>query len=346
MQALTDHLQSRADLDKTQIAEATEALLSESVADAEKADFLRALALKGETPGEIAAFVNAFLERAVDPGLDAESVDGPLLDVCGTGGDKLNLFNVSTGSVFILAAAGAKVVKHGNRGITSKSGSSDVLEALGIRIDLPPDRFCDCLRTVGAGFLFAPMYHPAFKAVVGVRGMLAQEGQRTIFNILGPLLNPVRPEYQVVGLFDENLGPVFAKILGKLGRKRAWAVHGKTETGAGMDELSSLGETRICETNSSVQSEFTIQPGTAGIESGATVDDLKGGDAAENAALLRGIFAGEITGPKRDIVCLNAAAGLVVTGLAEDLAPGFLQAGELIDSGGAAAVLDAWAAFE
>ena len=217
MELLTSHLQSGNDLDASQIAEATEGLLSEEIADEEKADFLRALAQKGETPTEIATFVSEFLERAVDPGLDKAALDGPTLDVCGTGGDKLDLFNVSTASVFVLAACGVKVVKHGNKGITSKSGSSDVLEALGVPINLTPDRFCECVREVGAGFMFAPLYHPAFKAVVGVRGILAKEGQRTIFNILGPLLNPVRPDYQVIGVFDENLVPVFAKILEKLG---------------------------------------------------------------------------------------------------------------------------------
>ncbi len=347
MNDLTTHLQSGNDLDEPQIATASDALLADTVSDDEKAAFLRALANKGETPAEIATFVEQFLERAVDPGVDASKLDGPIIDVCGTGGDKLDLFNVSTAGVFILAAAGAKVVKHGNRGITSKSGSSDVLEALGIRIDLPPDRFAACLEEVGAGFLFAPHYHPAFKAVGGVRAKLAAEGQRTIFNILGPLLNPCRPDYQVIGVFDENLGATFAEILAKLGRKRAWAVHGKTESGAGMDEVSVLGNTKIWEADLSQSDTVcsTIDPSSIGIPSGATIDDLRGGDASENAAILRGIFKGEITGPKRDIICLNAAAGLVVTGLADDLTTGFQKAGEAIDSGGANAVLEKWAAF-
>ena len=345
MELLTSHLQSGNDLDASQIAEATEGLLSEEIADEEKADFLRALAQKGETPTEIATFVSGFLERAVDPGLDKAALDGPTLDVCGTGGDKLDLFNVSTASVFLLAACGVKVVKHGNKGITSKSGSSDVLEALGVRINLTPDRFCECVREVGAGFMFAPLYHPAFKAVAGVRGILAKEGQRTIFNILGPLLNPVRPDYQVIGVFDEKLVPVFAEILEKLGRKRAWAVHGKTEDGRGMDEISTLGETTFADTAQSNKVDSTNEPCLIVESPGASVEDLKGGDAQENAALLRGVFAGGVTGPKRDIVCMNAAAGLVVTGMAADLSEGFAKASAAIDNGGATAVLEKWAAF-
>ena len=173
--------------------------------------------------------------------LDRDAIGKPLLDVCGTGGDKLNLFNVSTTSVFLLAAAGVAVVKHGNRGITSKSGGADALEALGIRIDLPADEFGHCVEEVGAGFLFAPLYHPAFKAVVPVRKLLAERGQRTIFNILGPLLNPARPDYQLIGVFDENLCPVFCRHSAtSRPRERAWAVHGSAGAAGGMDELSTI----------------------------------------------------------------------------------------------------------
>ena len=227
---------------QTQITEATRAILDESVSKEAKADFLVALAEKGETPAEITGFVLEFLDRALVPPFDREAVGKPLLDVCGTGGDKLDLFNVSTTSVFLLAAAGIAMVKHGNRGITSKSGGADVLEALGIRIDLPPEDFCRCVESVGAGFLLAPQYHPAFGAIAPVRKILAERGQATIFNRLGPLLNPVQPDFQLIGIFDESAGPAFAEILGRLGRKEAWAVHGKTETGAGMDELSTLAE--------------------------------------------------------------------------------------------------------
>ncbi|NOX99249.1 MAG: anthranilate phosphoribosyltransferase [Verrucomicrobia bacterium] len=344
MKELTEYLKEGQELDRDQVVVAGDALLDESIAAEEKADFLSELASKGETPGEIAAFVEVFLDRAVDPGLSSDQLDGPVLDMCGTGGDKLDLFNVSTTTIFVLAAAGVKVVKHGNRGITSKSGGADVLEALGIRIDLPPEEFAECVKQVGVGFLFAPMYHPAFKAVAPVRKMLAESGQRTIFNILGPLLNPVRPDYQVIGVFDENLPPVFADILGRLGRKQAWAVHGKTEDGSGMDEMSICGATEIWKTCAGEKSSETVVPSDLGLKV-SDVGELKGGDAAENAGLLQGILSGEVTGAKRDIVLLNAAAGLVVTGKAADLSEGMALAGEQVDNGKALAVLEKWRAF-
>ena len=314
------------------MAAAAAALLDEAVDPTEKGDFLRALAGKGETAEEIAAFVGCFLERAVDPGITPESASGPLLDVCGTGGDRLDLFNVSTASVFVLAAGGACVVKHGNRGITSKSGGADVLEALGVRIDLPPARLAECVRAHGAGFLFAPHYHPAFSAVAPVRKLLAAEGIRTIFNLIGPLLNPVRPDYQLVGVFDPALPGAFARILGKLGRKRAWAVHGQTADGQGMDEISTLGPTRICDSAGGEYSEHTLDPTSLPLAP-ATLADLAGGDASANAGILLAILEGTERGPKRDIVALNAAAGFVVAGLAPTIEAGLALALEAIDSG-------------
>ena len=345
MNSLTQTVRSGAELDTGQVSEAAEALLDESIAASDKADFLSALSERGETPAEIATFVTAFLEHAVDPGIAAAESAEPLIDVCGTGGDKLNLFNVSTASVFVLAGAGVRVVKHGNRGITSKSGGADVLEALGIRIDLPPEEFADCVREVGAGFLFAPMYHPAFKAIVPVRQQLAQEGKRTIFNILGPLLNPARPSHQLIGVFDEALCPVFADILTRLGRTEAWAVHGKTETSAGMDEFSTTGPTTIVKTRGGEISRETLAPASLGLPADTTTTDLVGGDADENAGILRGILEGEISGPKRDIVALNAAAGLTICGKAADLAGGLALANETIDSGAAKRVLETWRQF-
>ncbi|MDF1859600.1 MAG: anthranilate phosphoribosyltransferase [Verrucomicrobiales bacterium] len=349
MQELTQALQSGEALSDREIQQATVALLDESMPHGEKADFLAALATKGETASEIAGFASEFLNHAVEPGLDRNRINKPLLDVCGTGGDKLNLFNVSTTSVFLLAAAGVAVVKHGNRGITSKSGGADALEALGIRIDLPPEDFGRCIEEVGAGFLFAPMYHPAFKAVVPVRQLLAQRGQRTIFNILGPLLNPVRPDYQLIGIFDGSLGPAFADILGRLGRKRAWAVHGSAGDAGGMDELSTLGETLVWETIENEEGVPTrvdsiIQPSSLGIES-PSLEELQGGEAAENAELITGILEGTIRGAKRDIVTLNCAAGLVITGLEPELRAGLAQANEILDSGSALETLRRWQNF-
>lgn len=341
----TSHLLAGRELTPDQIDLAADQLLDVSVTDSDKAAFLRALADKGETPAEIAAFVSAFLGRAVQPTIDRASLGRPLLDVCGTGGDRLDLFNVSTASVFVLAAAGVAVVKHGNRGITSKSGGADVLEALGIRIDLPAEAFGDCLNEVGAGFLFAQLYHPAFKAVAPVRAHLATEGRRTIFNLLGPLLNPARPDHQLLGVFDEALTAPFADILDRLGRTRAWAVHGHTETGAGMDELSSIGPSVVWETRRGEKARtFEIVPSVLGL-SPARAEDLRGGGAAENAALLRSILDGTLSGPKREIVALNAAAGLVICGVCDDLPAGLARAAEAIDSGAALGVLEKWRAF-
>ncbi|MGI9242500.1 MAG: anthranilate phosphoribosyltransferase [Verrucomicrobiales bacterium] len=320
-------------LERVQVGSATAMILDESVDAGAKAEFLKALANKGETPVEIAAFVDAFLDHAVDPGLSPEQVDGPMLDVCGTGGDKLDLFNVSTTSIFVLAAGGACVVKHGNRGITSKSGGADVLEALGVRIDLPPDECAETIRRHGLGFMFAPIYHPAFKAVVPVRKQLAAEGVRTIFNILGPLLNPVRPDYQLVGVFSDELTSPFADILKQLGRKAAWAVHGKTGDGRGMDELSTLSESQTTQLAPGGDiSEVIVDPAELGF-SKPDLADLQGGDAAVNAAILTAVLDGSERGAKRDIVLLNSAAGLVICGIAEDLPAGIERAAEAIDSG-------------
>lgn len=344
MQDLTDHLKKGQELTADQIVRAADALLDDSLPAGEKADFLCALSDKGESPAEIAAFATAFLERAVTPTLDRERIGKPLLDVCGTGGDKLNLFNISTTSVFVLAACGVAVVKHGNRGITSKSGGADALEALGIRIDLPPEDFGRCVEEVGAGFLFAPLYHPAFKAIAPVRKQLAEAGRRSIFNLLGPLLNPAKPDYQLIGVFDPAVGSAFAEILSRLGRKVAWAVHGTTETGAGMDEISNLGPSTVWAANGPDRLKSTIEPSLLGLAP-ATVTDLEGGDAIANAAILTGILDGSVTGPKRDLVILNAAAGLVITGIADDLSEGLHLANEAIASGAARAVLERWRNF-
>ncbi len=343
MQDLTDAI-TRGELSPGQIEAAADALLDEGGEAEAKARFLAALADRGEKPGEIAGLASAFLKRAVVPEIDPGSLGKPMLDVCGTGGDKLGLFNISTASVFVLAACGVAVVKHGNRGITSPSGGADVLEALGIDIGLAPGRVGVCLAEVGAAFLFAPHYHPAFKAVAPVRKRLAEEGRRTVFNLLGPLLNPARPAHQLIGVFDPAVGPVFASILPKLGRENAWVVHGRTETGTGMDELSTLGPTLVWRTGSPDPLESTIEPTSLALSLAAT-KDLHGGDARENAAILLGIFTGEERGPKREIVVLNAAAGLVVAGLAADLSEGLQRAAEAIDAGTALAVLERWRTF-
>lgn len=338
MQSLTRQLLDQTNLDATQIAAAAAQLVDPAVESVQKADFLRALAKKGETPAEIAAFVNEFLKLAVDPGLDRAKLPGPMLDVVGTGGDQLHLFNVSTTAMFILAAGGVCVTKHGNRGITSKAGGADVLEALGIKIDLPKEKVVAGIEKTGLGFFFAPLYHPAFKAVAEARKLLAAEGQRSIFNMLGPLLNPGRPDYQLIGVFDPKLTHTFGEILVQLGRKGAWVVHGSTGDGRGMDELSSLGVNDICEVKAGQLRDTTLDPHKLGFAP-AKVEELVGGEAAENATILESVLAGTTQGPKRDIAVLNAAAGFVITGIREDIEAGKAYAEELLDRGAALAKL-------
>jgi len=340
MESLTAHLAAKKNLDAAQVATAAAQLVDPALPAAAKADFLRALARKGETPTEIAAFVTEFLALAVDPGLDRDKLPGPMLDVVGTGGDKLHLFNVSTTAMFILAAGGVCVTKHGNRGITSKAGGADVLEALGIKIDLPRERVVAGIEKTGLGFFFAPLYHPAFKAVADARKMLAAEGQRSIFNLLGPLLNPSRPDHQLIGVFDPSLTRVFGEILVQLGRKGAWVVHGSAGGDQGMDELSTLGVNQICQLHDGSLSDIQLNPLKLGYAE-AQLADLVGGDAAENAAILEGVLSGAIQGAKREIAVLNAAAGFVITGLCSELDEGKARAEEMLDRGAAHAKMRA-----
>lgn len=329
--ALVVSLGAGRELTPAEIEVAVDALVGKVEGDAVKADFLRALRQKGETPREIAGFARAMLRRAVDPAVDRARAPGPLLDVCGTGGDRLEMFNVSTTASFVLAAGGAAVVKHGNRAITSRSGGADVLEALGVRIDLPPAELRRCVEEVGLGFLFAPHYHPAFRRIGPVRRALAQEGTSTVFNLLGPLLNPARPEHQLVGVFAAEWTAPFAEVFRELGRRRAWAVHGA----GGMDELSMAGASPVSRWENGAVSHGTISPEDAGLAAIASLDELRGGDAPENARILAGILHGEIGGARRDVVLLNAAAGFVVAGLAADLPAGVERARAAIDGGGA-----------
>jgi anthranilate phosphoribosyltransferase len=334
MQTLLSTLSAGKSLSPAEVREAAAFLVDEHESAELKADFLRALAKKGETHEEIAAFVQEFLKLAVDPGLDRSKLPGPMLDVVGTGGDKLHLFNVSTTAMFILAAGGVCVTKHGSRGVTSKAGGADVLEALGIRIDLSVERVARGIETLGLGFFFAPLYHPAFKAVVGARKILAAEGSRSIFNLLGPLLNPARPDYQLIGVFDPALTRTFGEILVTLGRKGAWIVHGKVKQGGGMDELSTLGSNHICKLVGDQLIEEQLDPASLGFAK-AKLDELVGGDAMVNAAIIEGILSGTIKGAKRDIAVLNAAAGFVITGKAADMHAGKALSESLLDRGAA-----------
>lgn len=335
MDALIHHLEKGNELSPREIEVAAELLLDAGVADDKKAHLLESLSRKGETPAEMAGFVEAFLAQARDPHVGLLDLEGPTIDVCGTGGDKLGLFNVSTTAMFVVAATGAVVLKHGNRGITSKSGGADVLEALGIKIELEPEEFRDCLEKAGVGFLFAPKYHPAFKAVAPVRKRLAERGVRTIFNLIGPLLNPARPQCQLVGVFDREMCPFFAETLQRLGRESVWAVHGTTADGRAVDELSLMGPTRICKAGiyqDLVDEEIT--PADFGLKT-ATVEELTGGDATVNAAILEAILDKRDKGAKRDMVLFNAGAAIACCGLADDIEDGIRIAREMIDSGAA-----------
>lgn len=335
MDYLIHQLEAKQELSPREIESAAEFLLDGAASAEKKAHLLEALSIKGETPAEIAGFVETFLQRAVNPHIHLLDLPGPTLDLCGTGGDQLHLFNVSTTTMFIAAAAGAMVVKHGNRGITSKSGGADVLEALGVRLDLSAEEFRHCLDKAGLGFLFAPNYHPAFKAVVEARKILGAKKVRTIFNLIGPLLNPARPECQLVGVYDRGLCLVFAEILQRLGRDSAWAVHGSTQSGAAVDEVSLMGPTWICKAGAYQDLEDEeITPQDFGLKC-ATVEALQGGDARENAVILEAILSGEETGPKRDMVLLNAAAALACAGLADHIGDGIEIARETIRDGSA-----------
>jgi anthranilate phosphoribosyltransferase len=345
MQEFTDHVRKGYELSDDQVEAAVALLVDEAVEEAGKADFLHSLREKGEAASEIAAFVRSMLKLAVDPGIDQTGLSGPAIDVCGTGGDRMDLFNVSTTAMFVLAAGGASVIKHGNRGITSKSGGADVLEALGVRIDLPPDAMRQCVQKTGIGFAFAPHYHPAFKAIVPVRKALAARGIPTVFNLLGPLLNPARPDYQLVGVFSDAAASKIAETLSLLGRKKAWVVHGTTADGRGVDEFSTMGPTRVLKVAPGGIEDVTLDAVELGLPR-ALPDDLKGGDRDANAALTTAILSGAMRGPKRDIVQLNAAAAFVITGLAADLQTGIAMAAEQIDSGRALAKLEELKAFQ
>jgi anthranilate phosphoribosyltransferase len=332
MKALIAKLRNGLDLTSGDINYAMSLLLSESTDDAMKAEFLIALHRKGESVEEIVAFVQQLIGRAIDPLIDPKNLGGPMLDVCGTGGDGLDLFNVSTTIMFVLAAGGVAVVKHGNRSVTSRCGSADVLEALGVQISLPPARLKECVERHGLCFIFASEYHPAYRAIAGMRKRLARENIRTVFNLLGPLLNPARPARQLIGVFSPRLTSIFADALRRLGRERAWVVHGVTETGEGMDDISTSGVTTFAELSQGKVTTGLIDPRWLNIPV-SSLDDLRGGDAIENAGHLEGILSGKIQGAKRDLTLVNAAGGFVVAGLCHDMSEGLALAREQIDSG-------------
>ena len=321
-----------------QVADAVSQLVDEAVPADLKADFLCSLARKIETPAEIAAFARELRAKSIVPPIDAETRSRVILDVCGTGGDRLNTFNISTTVALICAAAGVTVAKHGNRAITSQAGSADVLEVLGVRIDLSPEESAQSLRNHHFAFFFAPHFHPAFRHISAARKLCADRGTRTIFNFLGPLLNPARPTAQLVGVSRPELCSTLSRVLQTLGVHRAMVVSGKVNE-TWLDELSTLGDNTVAEFYQERGfAESVISPSHYPIQR-ATLADLAGRDRQANAEIILRLFRNEDHGPKRDAVLLNAGAALFVAGQTKSIATGWDLASEILSSGKALAKL-------
>ncbi len=308
------------DLSESEAEASMRCLMSGEATTAQIASFLTALRMKGETVAEITAFARTMRDFAsrIKP-----NVEGLLVDTCGTGGDKIKTFNISTTAMFVAAGAGVKIAKHGNRSVTSKAGSADIMEALGVKIDVPPEEVQRCIEKIGIGFMFAPRFHGAMKYATPVRREL---GIRTVFNILGPLTNPAGAQAQLMGVYDADLTETLAKVLKNLGSRRVMVVHGID----GLDELSTLGETQISELVDGEVITYTREPEDFGLKR-ATKDAIAGKDLPANVRATLRILLGE-QGPRRDIVLLNAAAAIVVGGKASDIKDGIETAADSIDS--------------
>jgi anthranilate phosphoribosyltransferase len=324
----------RENLSEIDSREAMNLVLTGVPSTAQVASFLVALRMKGETPDELIGFARALREHAVP--VKAELNGTPLIDTCGTGGDGCSTFNISTIAAFVVAGAGVRVAKHGNRSISSNCGSADILEELGVNIELPPERVAQCIREVGIGFLFAPALHPAMKHAQPARLELKM---RTVFNLLGPLVNPAGATAQVVGAPSLRTAELLAQALASLGLQRGFVVHGLD----GLDEITTSGETAMLEITRGAIAHRTVTPGDFGVDQ-AHLRDLQGSTRDENARIARGVLDGE-AGPKRDIVLVNASAALVAAGAAADFREGVDRAAESVDSGAARRLLTEMAAF-
>ena len=314
-------------LSETETAECMSEIMEGRATDAQIGAFLTALRIKGETIDEITGAARIMREKAAR----IKAPEG-VLDTCGTGGDMSHTFNVSTTVAIVVAAAGIPVAKHGNRSVSSKSGSADVLEALGIKIDLQPEKVEKCLFETGFGFLFAPLFHPAMKFAIGPR---REMGIRTIFNILGPITNPASAKRQILGVFSSNLTETLAAVLGNLGAEDAMVVHGED----GLDEITITDGTRVSRfSKGKVETQY-LSPEDFGLDRGRR-EDLLGGDKEENAKIFLEILRGE-KGPKRDIVLINSAAAITVAGKTDDLRIALETAKDAIDSGRALEKLEA-----
>jgi len=325
MQEHIERVTEGEDLTQAEARDAASAVF-EDVTEAQIGALLAALRAKGETETEIAGFAEGMRDaaRTIDPDRT------PLVDTCGTGGDDHDTINVSTTSAVVASGAGVPVAKHGNYSVSSSSGSADVLEEVGVDVEAEPDAVEASIERDGIGFMLAPVFHPAMKAVIGPRKEL---GMRTVFNVLGPLTNPAAADAQVVGVYDPDLVPVLANALARLGVERALVVHG-----AGMDEITVHDETVVAEVDGDAVEEYTIAPADLGLDE-HDLAAVAGGSPAENAADLRGIVAGDVTGAKRDLILANAGAAIYVAGEADSLADGVDVAREAIESGAAEAKL-------
>jgi anthranilate phosphoribosyltransferase len=300
---------------------AMEDIMTGQATPAQIGGYLMGLRLKGETVDEITGSAAAMRSVANPAPVKAANV----IDTCGTGGDATNTFNISTTVALVAAGGGVPVAKHGNRSVSSKSGSADVLGALGVNLDLTPQQAAECVDEVGIGFLFAPKFHPAMRFAIGPRRELAV---RTIFNILGPLTNPAGAKRQVMGVFDQKLTQTLANVLKELGSEAVYVVHGA----GGLDELSTLGPNHIGEVRDGAVHTYQLDPTGNGLKK-VELEDIRGGDPEQNAQITRDILAGKGTTAQREVVMLNAAAAFVVGGIAQDIDEGLQKSAEVLDSG-------------
>ncbi|MET0086692.1 MAG: anthranilate phosphoribosyltransferase [Sedimenticola sp.] len=322
-----NHVLGHHDLSGEQMTEVMRTIMTGGATPAQIGGFLIGLRMKGETVSEIAAAASVMRELATK----VEVRSDHLVDTCGTGGDASGTFNISTASAFVTAAAGASVAKHGNRSISSKSGSADVLEAAGVNLNLTPEQVAQCVAEVGVGFMFAPAHHGAMKHAIGPR---KEMGARTIFNVLGPLTNPAGAPNQVLGVFSDELLDPMANVLQKLGSNHVMVVHARD----GLDEISVGEKTEVAELKDGRVRRFSVQPEDFGMNR-TPIDSLKAADAAESLGIIRSVLE-DNAGPARDIVCLNAGAAIYTSGLTESLAVGVEKASEAIASGEARSRLD------
>jgi anthranilate phosphoribosyltransferase len=331
-----EKIQRMAPLSRAEAEALMEELLTGRIDTPEIVRLLVGLNQRQLTSAELVGFATVMRRHAAPVFAAGEHRPTNMIDTCGTGGDRSGTFNISTAAAFVAAAAGARVAKHGNRAVSSRSGSADVLEALGIRIDVPLAHAGCAIREIGIGFLFAPAAHAATRHAIPAR---KQVGTRTVFNLLGPLTNPAGAECQVLGVFSPDVIDLVAATLAELGVHRAFVVHGA----GGLDEISNAGETLVAEVKDGSVRRFVVNPDEFGFGL-SSLEAARGGTPQENAALIQRIFEGE-TGPRRDIVLMNAAAALVVTGVAQDLRDGAAQAAQAMDSGAALAMLERLKAF-